>query len=151
DLPYQPQLLQAQQTINDPAPARMGLFRATVSKDGLVIAPGFLQRIGENRHPVERMILVHLASDGSDCLSLANEPVHLELDRRKRIAQNIAHHVRRFALAEVLIRRAAIKAAEDSDRMPPSGARPGMLRPHAKPCDHCRPESPGICTAGFES
>src|SRR5262249_25735523 len=79
-------LLLAQHQVHHPAPANVGTETATVVEDVIVLAPGVLERVGQNGHRGEVTRLIHLARQGNGS---AGAPRRGEGDRAERVAEDV--------------------------------------------------------------
>src|SRR5207248_1321344 len=80
-----------QYEIDNPTAADVGpIGSAAVGQHGLVRAAGVLQRVGQDRHPVERPLVVDAAGQRQN---VPREPRSLGRDRTERVAGDVAEQV----------------------------------------------------------
>src|SRR5262249_24779659 len=80
----------AQDEIADPAPAEVRLGGATVAQHLVVLAPGVLKCVGEDRPRADLPRLVHRAGE---CHRGVSAPRRVERDRPERVAEDVADQV----------------------------------------------------------
>ena len=74
--------------VDHPAPANVFPFRlTTVVEDIVVVAFGVLQRVGQDRQPLEGAVIVDAPCDSDGDLGA---PGGFEGDRAKRVAEDLA-------------------------------------------------------------
>src|SRR5262245_32283404 len=93
-------------------------FRAAVVEDVFVVASGILKGIGQDRHPVERLLLVNAASQ---CLHVRREPRKIDGDvaegKRTEDVVEEAHLLRSFArTSDVVLGKGGGGIRFDTDR-----------------------------------